>query len=125
MKDKEKRQNKLESEVRSKRSLLENLGNENVELRDRLEEKAVDDERGLISIREEKEYLNSAIIQLAADLDEKSKELVDAENQTTSLIEKKDRYLKESSQVIDDLKKEMRMVREGYDSKEQEVSMLT
>jgi len=121
IKDKEKRQVKLETEVKNKRAKVDELEEVQAQTNKKLAEKTKEDEVAIDNIKEEKEYLNSAIHEVMAEMKAQDRTIVQAEEENISLREKKERYMKESVQAIDDLKKELRLVNEGIDSKDQEV----
>jgi len=121
IKDKEKRQVKLEGEVKNKRARVDELEEIHAQATKVLTEKAKEDEITQDAIKEEKEHLNNAIHEVMAEMKAQDRTLVQIEEENISLREKKERYMKESTQAIDDLKKELRMVNEGLESKDQEV----
>jgi len=121
IKDKEKRQVKLETEVKNKRARVDELEEIQAQTNKKLAEKAKEDETTLDTLKEEKEYLNNAIHEVMAEMKAQDRTIAQAEEENISLREKKERYMKESVQAIDDLKKELRLVNEGIDSKDHEV----
>jgi len=67
------------------------------------------------------EELKDAITQTLKETKEQESIFTENEKEIKLLKERKENYLKESLQAIEDLKRELRLVNEGVGSKENEV----
>lgn len=110
--------------MKNKNQKLVELEAQNKEITKKVEKKSEEDGKAQEIMKEEREHLQTAIAQTVAETKEQEKTLKENEEEINSLKEKKENYLKESNQAIEDLTKELRLVTEGVGNKEHEVKIL-